>query len=138
MSATEDPSIHNYSTISVPKSLLDEIDQVVKRGLCGYKSRSEFVKESIRMRLKEVYAKTPPPPPLPPLEHFNLDEHGVRILDRTMGSKTSNGRIIDVFFKPDKVYCDNCQSNNCQHVKFAMELETVQEILNKKGWEPKA
>jgi len=75
---------------------------------------------------------------LPPLEHFNIDEQGVRILDRTLASKTSRGRIIDVYFKPDNVWCDYCQSSNCQHVKFALDLPAVQEILNKKGWTIKA
>jgi hypothetical protein len=70
----------------------------------------------------------------PPLEHFNISEDGVRILDRTLADKNSRGRIIDVYFKPDRVWCEYCQSPACQHVKFALDLPEVQEILRKKGW----
>ena len=70
----------------------------------------------------------------PALEHFNVSEHGVRILDRTLADKTSNGLIIDVYFKPDKAWCEYCESARCQHVKFALDLPEVQEILRKKGW----
>jgi hypothetical protein len=70
----------------------------------------------------------------PQLEHFNISEDGVRILDRTLADKNSRGRIIDVYFKPDRVWCEYCQSPACQHVKFALDLPEVQEILRKKGW----
>jgi hypothetical protein len=70
----------------------------------------------------------------PPLEHFNINEHGVRILDRTLADKTSSGRIIDIHFKPDKVWCEYCESSKCQHVKFALDIPEVQKILRKKGW----
>jgi Arc/MetJ-type ribon-helix-helix transcriptional regulator len=109
------------------------IDQIIRRGIRGYKSRAEFIKEAIRKRFEEL--KTAQLiPELPPLEHFNVSEQGVRILDRTLASKTSKGRIIDVYFKPDNVWCDYCQSSSCQHVKFALDLPAVQEILDKKGW----
>jgi hypothetical protein len=50
---------------------------------------------------------------------------------------TSKGRIIDVYFKPDEVWCEYCEATNCQHVKFALSIPEVQEILNKKGWKIK-
>jgi len=55
-----------------------------------------------------------------PLEHFNLSENGVRILDRSLANKHSKGRIIDVHFKLDKVLGEYCQSNNCKHVEFTL------------------
>jgi Arc/MetJ-type ribon-helix-helix transcriptional regulator len=113
------------------------IDEIIKRKIRGYKSRAEFIKEAIRKRFEELKTSQPMPE-LPSLEHFNIDEEGVRILDRTLASKTSRGRIIDVYFKPDNVWCDYCQSSSCQHVKFALDLPAVQEILNKKGWTIKA
>ena len=112
---------------------MEEIDQIIKRGIRGYKSRSEFIKEAVRKRFEELQVAQPMPK-LPPLEHFNVNEEGIRILDRTLATKTSSGRIIDIYFKPDKVWCDYCQSDSCQHAKFALELPAVQEILNKKGW----
>jgi len=130
---TEENTQDDYTTVRLPKQLMDEIDQLIKRGTRGYKSRAEFIKEAIRKRFEELKT-TQPQIELPPLEHFNLSEEGVRILDRTLPSKTSSGRIIDVYFKPDLVWCDYCQKSNCQHTKFALELTAVQDILNKKGW----
>jgi len=126
-----------YTTVRLPKELMEEIDQIIRRGIRGYKSRAEFIKEAIRKRFEELKTAQSMPE-LPPLEHFNLSEQGVRILDRTLASKTSRGRIIDVYFKPDNVWCDYCQSSSCQHVKFALDLPAVQEILDKKGWTIKA
>ena len=136
MPKTDESSSSDYTTVSLPKKLLQEIDEVIKSGIHGYVSRSEFLKESARKSLDELKAKQPPPP-LPTLEHFNLNETGVRILDRTFATQTVSGRIIDVFFSPEKVYCEHCQSSRCNHVLFALELAPVQEILNKKGWTPK-
>jgi hypothetical protein len=130
-------SSDEYTTVRLPKELMEEIDEIIRHGVRGYKSRAEFIKEAIRKRFEELKTLTPMPEPRP-LEHFNLDEHGVRVLDRSLANKTSIGRIIDVYFKPDNVWCDYCQSGNCQHVKFALNLPEVQNILNKKGWKIKA
>jgi Arc/MetJ-type ribon-helix-helix transcriptional regulator len=126
-----------YTTVRLPRELMEEIDQIIKQGVRGYKSRAEFIKEAIRRRFEELKTAQSMPE-LPPLEHFNLNELGVRILDRTLASEKSRGRIVDVYFKPDNVWCDNCQSRSCPHVKFALNLPEVQEILNKKGWTVKA
>ena len=126
-------SSNEYTTVRLPKELMEEIDEIIRHGVRGYKSRAEFIKEAVRKRFEELKTAQPMPV-LPPLEHFNLSELGVRILDRTLASKTSRGRIVDVYFKPDNVWCDYCQSSICQHVKFALNLPEVQKILNKKGW----
>ena len=66
-----------------------------------------------------------------PIEHFNADQKGVKILGRTLATKTTGSRTIDVFVKPDSVWCDCCQSI-CQHTKFAFEPPAIQEIFRKK------
>jgi hypothetical protein len=119
-----------YTTVRLPMELMEEIDLIIKRGMRGYKSRAEFIKEALRRRFEEL--ESLPPPPL--LEHFNLNEQGVRVLDRTIPNSSSTGRIIGVYFKPDKVICEHCESSNCRHVKFALGLPEVQKILRKKGW----
>ncbi len=43
-----------YGTISLPQELLDRIEEVVDSGKFGYASASEFVKEAIRERLREL------------------------------------------------------------------------------------
>jgi Arc/MetJ-type ribon-helix-helix transcriptional regulator len=125
-----------YTTVRLPKEIMDEIDQIIKRGTRGYKSRAEFIKEAIRKRFEELQTAQSITK-LPPLEHFNIDQNGVRVLDRTLSSKTTGGRIIDVYFKPDSVWCEYCQNSNCKHTRFALELVEVQNILDKKGWNVK-
>jgi hypothetical protein len=56
MSSTDEPTSDNYSTVRLPKELMQEIDDLIKRRVRGYKSRSEFIKEAIRRRLDEVQA----------------------------------------------------------------------------------
>jgi len=69
------------------------------------------------------------------LEHFNVDEKGVRILDRSLTSNNSpKGRIIDVYFKGKTAYCEYDESSDCKHIEYALSLPVVQEILKKKGW----
>jgi hypothetical protein len=69
------------------------------------------------------------------MEHFNLDENGVKILDRGLISKNSpHGRIVDVHFKPNKAWCVFDESDHCKHIDYALSLPVVQEILQKHGW----
>lgn len=95
----------------------------------GLKNDTEVMRSLINWYWKEHQEELQPA-----LEHFNVTENGVRILDRTIGTKTSRGRIIDVYFKPDKAWCEYCESSSCQHVQFALSLPEVQETLRKKGW----
>jgi len=43
-----------YVTISLPESFVKKIDEVIDNKDFGYSSRAEFVKESIRNRLREL------------------------------------------------------------------------------------
>ena len=127
-------SSDEYTTVRLPKELMDEIDDMIKRGVRGYKSRAEFIKEAVRKRFEELKTLTPAPEPLT-LEHFNLDEYGVRILDRSLTNKTSKGNIIDVYFRPDNAWCEYCQTTDCRHIEFALNIPEVRKIIIKKGWE---
>jgi hypothetical protein len=69
------------------------------------------------------------------MSHFNVDENGVKILDPSLATEHSpHGRIVDVYFKERKAWCEYDDSQNCKHVEFALSLPIVQEILKKKGW----
>ncbi len=56
MSSTDEPNSDNYTTVRLPKELILEIDDIIRRRVRGYKSRSEFIKEAVRRRLDEVEA----------------------------------------------------------------------------------
>jgi hypothetical protein len=121
----------DHITIKLPKELVEEMDRLI--GALGFRSRGEIAKEAIRQLLSH-YKESLAPPALPSLEHFNISEHGVRVLDRTLGNGVSKGRIIDVYFKPDKILCEYCQTDNCRHVEFALSIPKVRKILIEKGW----
>jgi len=113
----------NYVTVRIPAELAKEVDTLIGRK--GYTSRAEIVKEAIRNFLEKN----------PQLEHYNLDEYGIRILDPALATRTSpKGRIIDIFFKDKRAFCDYDQSEECKHIVYALGLDIVQEIFRRKGW----
>jgi len=114
----------NHVTIKIPEELVADMDKL--KGKYGFRSRGEIAKEAIR-RLLEQYSSQLE------LEHFNLNEHGVVILDRSLNPP--KGRLFQVYFRPEGVLCEFCQSDKCRHVKFSLGLPKVQDILSKKGWE---
>jgi hypothetical protein len=93
----------------------------------GLKNDTEVVRSLINWYWGENQEKLQPP-----LEHFNIWDEGVRILDRTIDKP--RGYIVDVYFKPDSAWCEYCDSTKCQHVRFALEIPEVQKILKEKGW----
>ena len=43
-----------YTSVSLPDNLLQEIDIVIKNEELGYSSRSEFIKEALRIHLIRI------------------------------------------------------------------------------------
>ena len=46
--------VERYGNVALPEELLEQIDEVLKNAKFGYKTRAEFVKESVRSSLKEL------------------------------------------------------------------------------------
>lgn len=42
-----------YVNIPLPYQLANQIDRIIKSGECGYRTKSEFVKEAVREKLRE-------------------------------------------------------------------------------------
>ncbi|RLC69485.1 MAG: hypothetical protein DRI26_09015 [Chloroflexi bacterium] len=113
-----------WKSVSLPAKMIEEIEWIIEnRPELGYKTVGSFVTAAVR-RMIEQYG--------PRLEHFNLNENGVMVLDREL--KPPPGRILQVYFRPEGVWCEYCESDRCRHVEFALSLPKVQEILRKKGW----
>lgn len=47
--------MRRYTNIPLPDELAKQIDRIIKRGELGYKTKSEFVKESVREKLIELH-----------------------------------------------------------------------------------
>jgi hypothetical protein len=129
--------MYNYRGISLQRDLVDTIENFIKaHSEMGYKSLADFATDAIREKCEKLGVFNPQMIG-PPLEHFNISERGVRVLDRTLGNGTARGRIIDVYFKPEKVLCEYCDSSSCRHVQFALNIPAVQKIVQEKGWKHK-
>jgi metal-responsive CopG/Arc/MetJ family transcriptional regulator len=44
----------NYTTVTVPNSLMSKVDLVVKNDKYGYQNRTDFIFEAVRKRLREL------------------------------------------------------------------------------------
>ena len=88
----------DYTTVRLPKELMEEIDQIIKRGIRGYKSRSEFIKEAIRKRFEELKRSTTHDLNCRRWSTSTLTKKESRILDRTLATKTTkrqnNRRVL--------------------------------------------
>jgi hypothetical protein len=129
--------MYNYRGISLQRDLVDMIENYIKvHSEMGYKSLADFATDAIREKCEKLGVFNPQMIG-PPLEHFNISERGVRVLDRTLGNGTARGRIIDVYFTPETVLCEYCDSSSCRHVQFALSIPAVQKIVQEKGWKHK-
>jgi len=68
----------------------------------------------------------------PKLEPYNINEHGMMVLDRDLG------QIVQVYFNQDKILCDHCEVSTCKHAEYALSIPKVQEILREKGFSKEA
>jgi len=129
--------MEKYRGVSLQRELINLIEEYIKaHPEMGYKSLADFVTDAVREKCEQLKILTPEAG-LPPVEHFNISENGVRILDRTIKNGVSNGRIVDVYFRPEGVWCDYCQARDCRHIRFALTVPKIREIIEKKrleGW----
>ncbi len=50
----KDGKRRDYTTVSVPLALMDKIDSVIESRNHGYASRTDFIYDAIRARLREL------------------------------------------------------------------------------------
>lgn len=48
-----------WKTVQLPEDLVQNIDEVISTPGLGYTSRSEFIKESLRLRLQDFERRLP-------------------------------------------------------------------------------
>ena len=46
--------VSNYTNVGLPEDMIRQIDKIISETELGYKSRGEFVKESVRNSIKEL------------------------------------------------------------------------------------
>lgn len=58
--------------------------------------------------------------------HFNLDSNGVKIMDKT------TKKLTQIFFKPEGIECGTCFKAECEHIKFALTVDAVKDVIRQK------
>lgn len=100
----------------------------------GIKSHADIV----RWLINNYYEKEKLEKVKPMLEHYNLNDNGVRVRDPSLATQNSPlGLIVDISFKPQGIRCDYCRTDNCRHIHFALTVPAIQEVIRKKrkdGW----
>ena len=117
-----------YRGISLQRELVDKIEEYIKsHPEAGYKSLADFVTDALRKRCEELKILGPNPEP-PTLEHFNVNQDHVTVIDH------KRRMFADVYFRNGRVYCELCEEEDCEHVKYALSLSKVRKALERKGW----
>jgi hypothetical protein len=120
--------VGKYRGITLQRELVDKIEEYIKTHReTGYKSLADFVTDAVREKCEKLKILVPKPEP-PPLEHFNVNQDHVTVMDHRQRM------FADVYFKGNKVFCELCKAENCEHVKYALNIPKVQQLLHKKGW----
>jgi hypothetical protein len=121
--------IDRYRGISLQRELVDKIEEYINNHPeTGYKSLADFITDAVRKRCEELKILVPTSLELPVLEHFNVNQDHVTIIDRR------RRMFADVYFRNNHVYCELCGEENCEHVDYALNLPKVQKTLREKGW----
>ena len=64
-------------------------------------------------------------------EHFNTYQNHATLKD-----KREPNRLFDIYPRNQgELWCENCDSIDCEHVKFALTILEITEPLEKAGWE---
>lgn len=125
------PRKPEYTGISIKEEFAKSVEEFIEEHpTLGYRSIAQFMEDATRRRLEELQAQIKN---LPRFDRINGDATGVRIYDREL----KNNKAVHISIRPSGIICDFHQTNNCEHIKYALGLPDVQEMVKKKrkeGW----
>lgn len=90
---------------------------------------TEVVRSLIAWYFREYESDLTGPPKT--MWHLNLDENGVLIWDPDLH------RGVEIFFNPKGILCEECESDSCKHIQFALSQPDIQDVVRKRrreGW----
>ena len=119
----------DFKSFSIKKEFAEKLEAFIKgHPELGYRSVAQFLEDSSRRRYEELISQIREPPRF---EQINIDENGTKILDRKIRE------VVNVYIKPDGIKCGFHQTDNCEHVHYALTLIDVRETISKhkqEGW----
>lgn len=110
-----------YTTVSIPKTLMAKVEAIVTSNTSNYQNKTDFVLDAIRERLKE-------------LEEPIRFKHANTYDDHSSVKDFNLGREVNVWFQHEKLFCDFCEANNCEHIRFLLEEDNTRRKLVEKGF----
>ena len=118
----------DYRNISIKKELADTVEKFINDNPdFGFRSIAQFLESCARNKLVEMgflgrhkVVK---------IEHFNLSETGVKLLDRKLGA---DGKLVTIEFRPEGPYCIFDETNDCVHTKYVMRQADILQVLAEK------
>ncbi|RLI77530.1 hypothetical protein DRP04_11260, partial [Archaeoglobales archaeon] len=131
-----DKKDEKHATVRIPRELLDSIEEFLKTKAAksrGLLHKTDVVAAAVREFLEERGFYPKPAKPL--LQHYNLNDDGVIIIDRIINP--GRERYIQIYFKPEGILCEFCQTNDCYHIRYAYTKEDIKKVLRKhykEGW----
>ncbi|MBI2184218.1 MAG: hypothetical protein HYU39_04580 [Thaumarchaeota archaeon] len=113
-----------WKTITIREEVLDQIQNYMQEEAealeaLGIKNIGELVSTAVSEYTKKK-------PPKPRLQHFNVNEDHITVIDNELG-----GRLIDVYIRERRLWCDSCRRDDCIHVGYAWSIDDVKRTLRR-------
>ncbi|MDE0265566.1 MAG: hypothetical protein OXK17_00850 [Thaumarchaeota archaeon] len=111
----------DWKTVNVKKVMLDEVERMLRTDAVrkdGITNMSQFVDLALREKIERFERMR--------FEHINMYEDHVKILDNKLGRA---GRILSVYFRDTRAWCEYCDEHMCVHIQYAWEIPDVRKVL---------
>lgn len=120
---------NDYTGISLKAELAQSVEAFLKEHpTLSYRSLTQFVEAATQLRLEQLKQQYPE---LPRFEQVNTDENGTKILDRKIHE------VVQVYIQPQGIKCGFDLTDDCEHIRFALQQPDIMGIVRKKrreGW----
>jgi len=90
---------------------------------------TEVIRTLVRWYHKQYEKELTGPPRT--MWHMNINQMGVLVWDPSLG------KAIPIYFRPEGILCEECETDGCRHVVFALSQSDVQDVIRKRreeGW----
>ena len=111
----------DWKTVNVKKAMMDEVERMLQTDAIrkeGITNMSQFVDLALREKIERLERKR--------FDHVNMYDDHVKILDNKLDRM---GRIVSVYFRDARAWCDYCEEHMCVHIQYAWEIPDVREVL---------
>ena len=118
----------DWKTVSVKRSIMDEVERMLKAETLresGITNAAQFVDLAMREKIERLERTR--------FHHVNMYDDHVKILDNKL---ERFGRIVSVYFKDARAWCDYCEEHLCVHIQYAWEIPEVKQILERRRIKP--